>query len=118
TRTHLLCLTLTVTLAVSTVASARQAPHAPPAAPAAPAAAPAQGGRGAAPVRSPEVAADGRVTFRLRAPGADEVAIAIGGRRLPMQKDAAGVWSVTSDPMTPDIYTYSLVVDGANMNDP
>ena len=78
----------------------------------------ARGGRGAAPVKSPEVGSDGRVTFRLRAPNANEVAVAMGGKRLPMQKDEQGVWSVTSDPMTPDIYTYSLVVDGASMNDP
>jgi len=69
-------------------------------------------------VKSPEVAADGRVTFRLRAPNAREVAVSMGGKRLPMQKDEQGVWSLTSDPMTPDIYTYSLVVDDASMNDP
>ncbi len=53
-------------------------------------------------MKSPEVAADGRVTFRLRAPNAKEVAVSVGGKRLPMQKDEQGVWSVTSDPMTPD----------------
>jgi enterochelin esterase family protein len=35
-----------------------------------------------------------------------------------MDKDEQGLWSVTSDPMAPDVYTYSLVVDGASMNDP
>jgi enterochelin esterase family protein len=35
-----------------------------------------------------------------------------------MQKDEEGLWSVTSEPMQPDIYTYSLVVDGASINDP
>jgi len=69
-------------------------------------------------VKSPEVGADHRVTFRLRAPNAKEVAVAIGGKRLPMQKDDQGVWSLTTDPMTPDIYTYSFVVDGGTMNDP
>ena len=44
--------------------------------------------------------------------------MAVSGKRLPMEKDDQGVWSVTSDPMTPDIYTYSLVVDGASINDP
>ena len=33
----------------------------------------AQGGRGAPPIKSPEVSADGKVTFRLRAPNAKEV---------------------------------------------
>jgi enterochelin esterase-like enzyme len=77
-----------------------------------------QGGRGGGPVRSPEVGADRRVTFRLRAPNAKEVAVALSGKRLAMQKNEQGVWSVTTDPLDPNIYTYSLVVDGATMNDP
>jgi enterochelin esterase family protein len=106
-------------LAASSLVTARQA-AAPQTAPAPPAAArpPAQGGRGAAPVKSPEIGADQRVTFRLRAPNAKEVAVSIGGKRLPMQRDEQGLWSVTSDPMAPDIYAYSLVVDGASINDP
>src|SRR4029453_19035715 len=65
------------------------------------------------------IAADGRVTFRLRAPNAKEVAVALsGGTRLPMQKDEQGVWSATSEALAPDYYTYSLVVDGTTVNDP
>ena len=79
---------------------------------------PATQGAAGGPVKSPEIAADERVTFRLRAPNAKEVAVSIGGKRLPMQKDEQGVWSVTSDPMAPDFYTYSLVIDGATINDP
>jgi enterochelin esterase-like enzyme len=108
-------------LLVSPSLYGRQQP--PPSTPAAPppGAAPAPGrggGRGAPPIRSPEVAADGRVTFRLRAPAAKEVAARIAGNSLPMQKDEQGVWSVTSTPFTPGIYTYSLVVDGTSLNDP
>jgi enterochelin esterase-like enzyme len=112
-----ICLTLVPAIACSSLLVAQQ-PSAP--APASPqAAAPAgRGGRGAPPVKSPEVATDGRITFRLRAPNAKEVAVALGGKRLPMQKDDQGVWSLTTDPMSPDIYTYSLVVDDAAMNDP
>ena len=69
-------------------------------------------------MKSPEVGTDQRVTFRLRAPNAKEVAVSIGGKQLPMQKDEQGLWSLTTDPLAPDIYTYSLVVDGASMNDP
>jgi enterochelin esterase-like enzyme len=76
------------------------------------------GGRGGAPVRSPEVAADGRVTFRLRAPNAKEVAVNVAGNNLPMQKDEQGVWSVTSSVLAPSYYTYSLAVDGTTINDP
>lgn len=115
-RTRLLSLMLVAALEASAFVSAPSAaPQAPPAAPAGPV---VQGRGGAPPARSPEVGADRRVTFRLRAPNAKDVAVAIGGKQLPMQKDAQGLWSLTTDPMAPDIYTYSLVVDGASMNDP
>ena len=74
------------------------------------------GGRGAA-IKSPEIAADGRVTFRLRAPNAKEVLVALGQTRLPMQKDEQGVWSATSDVLAPNYYTYSFVIDGTTVND-
>ena len=115
-RTGLLSLVLVAALETSAfVATSFAAPQAPPAPPAGPV---AQGRGGAPPVRSPEIGADKRVTFRLRAPNAREVAVAIGGKQLPMQKDAQGVWTLTTDPMAPDIYTYAIVVDGAAMNDP
>jgi enterochelin esterase-like enzyme len=69
-------------------------------------------------VKSPEVGADGRVTFRLRAPNARQVAASVAGTNLPMQKDEQDIWSVTSSAFTPGIYTYSLVVDGTSINDP
>jgi enterochelin esterase-like enzyme len=77
-----------------------------------------QGGRGAAPVKSPEISADGRVTFHLRAPNAKEVFVTGIGQRLAMQKNEQGVWTATTDPLKPDIYTYSFSVDGATFNDP
>lgn len=82
------------------------------------------GGR-MAPLVSPEVAADGRVTFRLRAPNAKEVFVAgivpgtgPEGGRLNMQKDEQGVWSVTTGPMQPGIYQYAFNVDGLRITDP
>jgi len=109
---------LAATLVSSSLLTAQQPPVAPPAGAAAPAPAGRGGGRGAPPVKSPEAGADGRVTFRLRAPNAKEVAVALSGTRLPMQKDEQGLWSVTSDVLKPDYYTYSLVVDGTTVNDP
>jgi hypothetical protein len=94
--------------------TARQTPPATTAA----AGPPTQGGRGGGPVKSPEVADDRRVTFRLRAPNASDVAVSLGGKQLPMHKDDQGIWSMTTEPMAPDIYTYSLVVDGDAINDP
>jgi len=77
----------------------------------------AQPGRGPA-IHSPEVSADGKITFRLRAPNAKEVAVTGIGQRLAMQKDEQGVWSATTEALQPDLYTYSFSVDGANFNDP
>lgn len=115
---------LTLVVTVSSVVGARQAP-APTPAPApnpAQAAAPGRaGGRGGGPVISPEIAADGRVTFRLRAPNAREVGVAVSGQQpspMPMQKDDQGVWSATTSALAPDIYTYSFRVDGATISDP
>src|SRR4051812_23707775 len=87
----------------------------------APAATPPAGqagrGRGAA-IKSPEIAADGRVTFRLRAPNAKDVAVNVAGKRLPMEKNEQGVWSATSDTLVPDYYAYSFIADGVTLNDP
>jgi enterochelin esterase-like enzyme len=76
----------------------------------------AQPGRGPAPVRSPEVA-EGKVTFRLRAPNAKEVAVTGAGPRLVLTKDDQGVWSGTAE-LKPEIYTYMFNVDGVSMPDP
>jgi enterochelin esterase-like enzyme len=111
---------LTAAFASASMPAAQQAPASPGAATptAPPQAGPRGGGRGAPPIKSPEVGSDGRVTFRIRAPNAKEVAVALGGDRLAMQKDGQGVWSATTDVLAPDYYTYSLVVDGTTINDP
>ena len=70
------------------------------------------------PIKSPEVSDDRRVTFRLRAPSAKDVAVTLAGKSLPMQRDDQGVWSVTTDSLDPNYYTSSLVVDGTSVNDP
>jgi enterochelin esterase-like enzyme len=73
-----------------------------------------------APVVSPEVLPDNRVTFRFRAPNVKEVALSLEGapKDLTMQKDELGVWSVTTEPLTPDFYGYSFVADGVHLIDP
>jgi len=72
------------------------------------------------PVTSPEVLADHRVTFRLRLPDVKEVSVRIDGaaNSLAMQKDAEGIWSVTTEPLAPDYYGYIFLVDGAAVLDP
>ena len=70
-------------------------------------------------IRSPEVLADQRVTFRLRAPKAAEVIVdRETAKRAPMMKGDDGVWTLTTDPLTPDIYGYRFFVDGVGMMDP
>ena len=72
-----------------------------------------------APLISPEVHSDNRVTFRFRAPNAKVVLLACEGTEpVPMQKDEQGVWSVTTDPLEPDFYGYSFEADGVRLIDP
>src|SRR4249920_563463 len=73
------------------------------------------GGRGAPPIKSPEVSGDGKVTFRLRAPNAKEVFVTGIGQRLAMEKNEQGVWIATTDTLKPDIYTYAFSADGINL---
>jgi enterochelin esterase-like enzyme len=71
------------------------------------------------PLVSPEVHPDQRVTFRLRAPNAKEVLVdRAGAGKLAMQKDDQGVWTLTTEPLEPDIYGYSFSVDGVTHFDP
>ncbi len=68
---------------------------------------------------SPEVASDRRVTFRLRAPEAQQVQVHCEGvKNSKMEKDDQGVWSLTTESLEPDIYAYSFVVDGVRTPDP
>ena len=61
-------------------------------------------------VVSPQVNADKSVTFRYLAPQAKEVKLSAQFEKAPvaMTKDAQGIWSVTTNPVKPDIYPYSF----------
>ena len=73
----------------------------------------------AQPTVSPEVQPDGRVTFRLRAPGAKDVQLHCEGvPNATLQRDAEGVWTFTTKPLEPDIYVYSFSIDGVHALDP
>jgi enterochelin esterase-like enzyme len=72
-----------------------------------------------APIVSPEVHADGSVTFRLRAPNAVEVKLGLeGAEPVPMKKDDRDGWFVTTAPLAPDYYGYEFIADGERMLDP
>src|SRR5947209_7551883 len=76
-------------------------------------------------VVSPEVQADGKVTFRLYAPKAEKVKVN-SGELQPILRSATadlakgddGVWSTTVGPLPPGIYDYAFNVDGVILTDP
>lgn len=91
-------------------AGSAQQPSAPPAAP-----------RAAAPaVVSPEVHPDRRVTFRVAAPKATEVALTGDWQpgAQPMEKGGDGLWTITVGPLAPSSYIYSVNIDGVSGPDP
>ena len=74
-------------------------------------------------VKSPVVNADGTVTFNFYDPTAQRVSVngdfrEIGSQRLEMTKQDNGVWTVTTAPLNPELYSYSLFVDGQRFVDP
>lgn len=80
-----------------------------------------------APLNSPDVHDDRRVTFRLRASAAKEVRLtgvalltALGRTNQPalFTKGEDGIWTLTVGPLRPDMYAYHLNVDGVQMADP
>lgn len=73
-----------------------------------------------APIQSPDVASDGRVTFRFRAPHAESVTVNLEGAKDPlaMEKDDRGVWTVTTNPLPPEYYGYSFSLNGLRILDP
>ena len=79
--------------------------------------------RGQQRVVSPEINGD-KTTFRLSANYATIVTLSGSwmenpyGAGIPMQKGPEGVWELTIDTPSPEIYTYNFVVDGVSVNDP
>ena len=74
-------------------------------------------------VKSPVVNADGSVTFNFYDPSATAVSVngdfnEISNQKLDMTKQENGVWTVTTQPLNPELYSYSLSVDGQRIIDP
>jgi Enterochelin esterase and related enzymes len=85
-------------------------------------------------VVSPEIHGNNTVTFRLKAPKA--VKVQITGDFLPTQKFSTpfgevdgpgvadltegkdGIWEYTTNPLKPELYGYSFIVDGLKSTDP
>jgi enterochelin esterase-like enzyme len=78
-------------------------------------------------VNSPEVHDDQTVTFRIAAPGANQVVLPAGAihtandlgiEPIPFQRNENDVWELTIGPLIPDMYAYHIDVDGVRMADP
>ncbi|HMD59973.1 MAG TPA: alpha/beta hydrolase-fold protein, partial [Opitutaceae bacterium] len=65
----------------------------------------------------PRVLPDLRVTFRIKAPNAQEVQFDLGKRYLA-QKTDDGYWTATTEPQVPGFHYYWLVMDDEPLNDP
>lgn len=89
---------------------------------------------GGSEIVSPEIHPDNTVTFRLSAPKA--VKVQVTGDFLPTEKvetpfgefdvpgtadlvEKDGVWEYTTpEPLSPELYSYTMIVDGLKINDP
>ena len=72
------------------------------------------------PVVSPDVHADGTVTFRLHAPKAVKVEVTgdFNTQGWASMEEHDGVWEYTTDVLAPELYMYNFVVDGLKIQDP
>ena len=71
------------------------------------------------PPASPEILADGGVTFRFRAPNAKEVKVSGQfGPETTLTKGEGGLWSATVPRVQPGVYEYHFSVDGLSVLDP
>jgi len=69
-----------------------------------------------------ELLPDNRVTFRLKAPQAQNVVVrgswpgGLGGdTRVPMARDESGIWSATTGPLPSDLQSFAFEVDGVTV---
>lgn len=85
-------------------------------------------------IESAIVAEDGSVTFNLIAPKARKVQIAgdfagvkaeadhvaglVGAGMIDMTQDKDGMWTYTTAPLPPELYSYTFIVDGVSVIDP
>jgi enterochelin esterase-like enzyme len=77
-------------------------------------------------ITSPEIHDNKSVTFRVQAPNAGEVKLS--GDWMPaegwtpgsalMKKGDNGIWSYTTEPLEPELYSYSFIIDGFRTTDP
>lgn len=73
-------------------------------------------------IQSPEVNADNSVTIRYNGAKAKSVQVTgdflENGAVANLVENKDGIWEYTSAPLAPELYSYSLIVDGLKINDP
>lgn len=73
----------------------------------------------APPVKSPEIAKDGAVTFKVKAAQADTVRLIIDSRLdTLMKRQGNETWCITLNDLEPDLYMYYYIIDGMKVLDP
>jgi enterochelin esterase-like enzyme len=65
----------------------------------------------------PRILPDDRVIFHVKAPDAQNVQVDLV-KKYNMVKDTAGIWEVTTDPVSEGFHYYSLIIDGVAVADP
>jgi enterochelin esterase-like enzyme len=65
----------------------------------------------------PRILPDSRVIFRAKAPYAKKVQVDLV-KKYDLAKDTAGVWEVTTDPVSEGFHYYSLLIDSVALADP
>ncbi len=73
-----------------------------------------------APFRSVEIHPDRTVTFSYKDSVAAKVELLVDGlpKPVPMEKNAAGIWTATTPPLAPEIYGYHFEANGDSRLDP
>ncbi len=72
------------------------------------------------PLRSHEVHTDRSITFRFKDASAAKVELNLEGvaKPIPMTKGKGGIWSFHTQPLAPEIYSYSFLAGGVPRIDP
>jgi enterochelin esterase-like enzyme len=65
----------------------------------------------------PQILPDGSAIFQIKAPDAQKVQLDLV-KKYVMVKDTAGVWEVTTDPLSEGFHYYSIIIDGVAIADP
>jgi enterochelin esterase-like enzyme len=70
----------------------------------------------------PRVHADGRLSFKLKAPESKSVKLQASSTLFKgpfdMKRGEDGVWTITTEPVVPGFYYYQFLVDGVTVSDP